>query len=181
VVLSSRREPRLPLERLRARGEVVELGFRELLLSPDEASEMLRREQLALPDAQIESVIERADGWAAALELAVPAARTTDAQDRIDDFDAEYERLLRSYVLHEVLGEESTEDVGVLGDLSVVDRVSAGLAAALLDSVDAERWLQRAEARSIVSGIVPAGWYEVHSLVRTVLKAEMASRFPDRL
>jgi LuxR family maltose regulon positive regulatory protein len=181
VVLSSRREPRLPLDRLRARGEVVELRFRELLLSPDEATEMLRLEQLALPEAQIESVVERADGWAAALELAVPAARTTDAQDRVDDFDAEYERLLRNYVLHEVLGEESTEDVAMLGDLSIVDRINPGLAAALLDGADAERWLQRAEARSIVTGVVPAGWYEVHSLVRTVLKAELASRFPDRL
>ncbi len=181
VVLSSRREPRLPLDRLRARGEVVELRFRELLLSPDEAGEMLSREHLALPKAQIESVIARADGWAAALELAVPAARTTDAQERVDDFDAEYERLLRNYVLHEVLGEESAEDLAVLGELSIVDRISPGLADALLDRTDAERWLLRAEARSLVTGVVPAGWYEVHSLVRTVLNGEVASRFPDQL
>ncbi|HEY2814894.1 MAG TPA: LuxR C-terminal-related transcriptional regulator [Acidimicrobiales bacterium] len=181
VVLASRTEPRLPLDRLRARGLVVEVRFRELQFSAQEATELLRLEHLPLSEPQVASVIERADGWAAALELAVPAARSTEAQAGLEDFDAAYERLLRDYVMREVLGSESPSNLEVLADLSVVHRISASLAEALVDLPHAAAWLEAAEARSIVAPVATPGWYGMHSLVRTVMQGVLATRFPDRV
>ena len=57
-----------------------------------------------------------------------------------------------------------------------------GLAEALSGRSDAGDLLQEAEERGLfVTGFDSGGWFEVHSLVREVLLAELARRSPDRL
>ena len=60
VVLSSRREPKLPLARLRARGQLSELHYAELRFSHDEAIELVSRLLPSMPADQVEAVAEQA-------------------------------------------------------------------------------------------------------------------------
>ena len=92
------------------------------------------------------------------------------------------DRLVDSYLWHEVLRAERDELVELLVSTAVVDRMNYGLAEALTGRRDAGDLLLEAEERGLfVTGFDSGGWFEVHSLVRDVLLAELERRSPGRL
>jgi LuxR family maltose regulon positive regulatory protein len=71
LVIATRADPPLPLSRLRARGELVEVRAADLRFTDDEAAEYLAGTMgLALTAADVGALAERTEGWAAALQLA---------------------------------------------------------------------------------------------------------------
>jgi LuxR family maltose regulon positive regulatory protein len=182
VVLASRRQPELPLARLRARGHLGELHYAELRFSRDEAIELVARILPSLPGNEVEAVADAADGWAASLQLSAIARRSERAQRGRDLPGVRAQIDLLDYVFHEVLVAEDPVVVETLMDVSVVDRVNPGLAHALTRRPDAVDLLLRAEARGLfINRLAPEGWFELHSLVRDALKSELSRRSPDRL
>ena len=182
VVLTSRREPNLPIDRMRSRGQLGELRLAELRFSPDEAVELMTRLSPELSSEHIEAAVQRADGWAASLQLSALAARSRRAQTIAPAPGSEDDVLVHDYVLHEVLANEAPEVMDVLSAAAVVPRVNPSLAQALTDRPDAGELLRTAEARGLfVTRRATGGWFELHSLVRGVLVADLASRSPDRL
>jgi LuxR family maltose regulon positive regulatory protein len=72
LVISTRADPNLPLGRLRARGELVEIRATELRFTADEASAYLNGAMgLGLSANDVAILGERTEGWIAALQLAV--------------------------------------------------------------------------------------------------------------
>ena len=182
VVLMSRREPKLPIDRMRSHGELGEIRLAELRFSPDEAVELMTRLSPALSSERIEVAVQRADGWAASLQLAALAARSRRAQTIAPGPGLEDDMLVQDYVLHEVLANEAPEVIEVLSAAAVVPRVNPSLAQALTDRPDAGELLRTAEARGLfVTRRGVGGWFELHALVRGVLIADLASRSPGRL
>ncbi len=183
VVVASRHSPRLPVHRLRARGQLGEVRFAELRFSLDEAAEMLHRIAPELPPDRIAEVAARAGGWAASIQLAALAARSNRAQVVVDvpgqDHATGY---LEDYVWHEVLANERADVLDVLLATSVLDRIDPRLAEVLADRPDAAQLLTLAEERGLfVTRVEPYGSFQVHALVREVLVAVIARRSPDRL
>lgn len=182
VVLMSRRQPELPLDRLRARGHLGELHYAELRFSQDEATELVSRLLPTMPLEQVRSIAHDADGWAASLQLAAIASRSEQARRGRDLPGVGPEIAMVDYVFHELLAPEDPELVSVLADVSVVDRVNPHLARALTGRRDAVDLLLRAESRGLfVNRLAPEGWFELHSLVREALVGELSKRDPDRL
>ena len=106
---------------------------------------------------------------------------STVHEDR-NTFPAGSERLVDSYLWHEVLRTERAELVELLLSTAVVDRMNYGLADALTGRSDAGDLLLEAEARGLfVTSFDPGGWYEVHGLVREMLLAELDRRSPEQL
>jgi LuxR family maltose regulon positive regulatory protein len=181
VVLSSRREFRLPVDRLRAQGRLADLQVAELRFLADESSQMLDSLAPSLPASVREDAATRVAGWAAGLQLAGLAARSSAAQTSIDPSMLDTDRLIDDFLSHEVLVAEQPEMVQVLLDVSVVERVNASLASSLTGRGDAGDLLQQAETRGLfVSRIGGTGWFEVHSLVRSALCRQLARRSPER-
>ncbi len=182
VVVAARRVPRLPLDRLRARGQLGEVDFTELKFSEDEAVELIRRLAPTLEDAKLTAVASWAGGWAAGLQLAALAARRSGAQEDVPELGRRGGLLLEDYVMHEVLGAEDPELVDSLLDVAVVELVDPKLAVALTGRQDAAAQLSLAESRGLfVSRVDPSGWYVMHALVRDVLLTELARHSPERL
>ena len=182
VVLMSRREPNLPIDRMRSHGELGEIRLAELRFSPDEAVELMTRLSPALSSDRIDAAVQRADGWAASLHLAALAARSRRAQSVAPGPDPDDEVLLQDYVLQEVLANEAPEVIDVLSAAAVVPRVNPSLAQAMTDRQEAGDLLRIAEARGLfLSRRGVGGWFELHDLVRAVLVADLAIRAPSRL
>ncbi|HEY9409463.1 MAG TPA: LuxR C-terminal-related transcriptional regulator [Jiangellaceae bacterium] len=182
LVLLSRREPRLPLDRLRARGQLREIRFSELRFSPDEAREMVTRLVPTLSADQVATAVSRAQGWAAGLHLGAIAARTAQARPDAELPPRESDLMVEDYVRHEVLGAEDPALAAALSDIAVVDRINPSLARALTGRRDADALLEWAEARGLfVARVDASGWFGVHALVREVLLADLSRRAPDRL
>jgi LuxR family maltose regulon positive regulatory protein len=182
VVLVTRREPPLRIDRMRSRGQLGEVHFAELRFSPDEAVQLLRGLAPELATEQVEAAVERADGWAASLQLAALAARSQRAQDA-EPIPVEADDLLvQDYVLREVLADEAPEVVEILSAAAIVPRINARLAHALTGRADAAELLQVASGRGLfLSRRGVGGWFDLHALVRSVLTADLASRAPTQL
>jgi len=182
VVLLSRRTPKLPIDRLRVRGQLGEVHFAELRFSDEEAENLLVSLAPTMAEQEVCAVVGRAGGWAAGLRLTALAVRSAQAQPgsltHLDIGDL----LFSDYVWHEVLETERREVVEALLDTSVVRRTNPALAAALTGRPDAGALLLEAEARGLfVSRLGPSGWVEVHAVVRDELLAEATRRSRERV
>ena len=178
ALVASRRDLALPLDRLRARGQLREVRFSELRFTSDEAHDLLSRLAPSLAEEQLHAAVAEAGGWAASLQLVALVARSAQASDEgfaaIGDGGGS---LIQDYVRHEVLAAEEAALVDALADVAVVDRVNPSLARALTGRSDAGELLPRAEARGLLVSRLPGGWFEIHPLVR----ATLAGVEPDRL
>jgi LuxR family maltose regulon positive regulatory protein len=182
VVMASRHAPQLPVDRLRARGELVEVTFAELRFTLDEAVAMLTRLVPSLAPEDAAETAVRAGGWAASIQLAALSARSSNAQGTpFLPSSAGHRSSLEDYVRKEILLNESEELVDVLLATSVVTHVDARLAQVLSSRADAVAMLTVAEGRGLfVSRVEPAG-FETHALFREALQSILAERSPERL
>lgn len=182
VVLLSRRTPKLPIDRLRARGQLGEVAFAELRFSDEEAEELLARLVPSMAQDELRVVVGAADGWAAGLQLTALAARSEQAQPGSPPHSGARDLLFSDYVWNELLSAESSDVVDALLDTSVVTRINPALAIALTGRADAGELLVEAQARGLfVTRLGPSGWLEVHAVVREQLLAEVARRSPGRV
>jgi LuxR family maltose regulon positive regulatory protein len=182
VVIASRAEPPLPLARLRARGLLAELRDRELRFGDAAAAELLRAaSQIALGDADAAALTARTEGWAAGLQLAALAVRSSpDSARAIAAFGGEH-RLVADYLLSEVLAELPARLRRFLRETAILDRLSAPLCAAvwseggLAARADAQRLIEEIERRGLF--LTPLddtrGWYRYHQLIAELLRAEL--------
>src|SRR3954447_24767665 len=76
LLLLSRRRPALPVDRLRASGQLADIDFGALHFSHEEGCLLLTGLCPDMRAAEVSSAVERADGWAAALQLTALAMRS---------------------------------------------------------------------------------------------------------
>ncbi|HYF45018.1 MAG TPA: hypothetical protein VD926_02335, partial [Acidimicrobiales bacterium] len=104
LVLATRSDPPLPLARLRARGELVEVRAGDLRFTADEAAAYLNHTMgLALTVGDVEALESRTEGWIAALQL---AALSLQGRDDVAGFISEFagdDRFVVDYLVEEVL------------------------------------------------------------------------------
>ena len=104
LVIASREDPPLPLPRLRARRQLVEVRAADLSFSVEEAATLLASGMgLRLAEAQVTVLVERTEGWAAGLQLAGLALRDRpDPATFVTAFTGGH-RLVADYLMAEVL------------------------------------------------------------------------------
>ena len=184
LLLLSRHRPPLPVDRLRAAGELADIDFGALRFSDSEAADLLTALCPDISAADRAAGVRRADGWAAALQLTalwLRSHRHPPAKASVPATAGPH-RLVDEYLWEEVLGSERPELVTLLLSAAVVGRLDSGLAEALTQSTDAGDLLGTAEARGLfLVGLDDGGWFELHSLVRDVLMDRFQRRWPEAL
>jgi LuxR family maltose regulon positive regulatory protein len=173
LVLGTRHDPPLQLARLRAYGRLVELRADDLRFDGDEARRLLddvMGESLA-PDLAAR-VADRAEGWAAALQLAALALR--DRPDRAAQVEAfaGTPRAVYDYLADEVLAGLEGELREFLVRTSIADRLSAELCASLTGRADAGDLIERAERENLFLAPMGSGgdWHRYHALFAEYLR-----------
>ena len=79
LVIITREDPRLPLARMRARGQLTEVRAAGLRFSPDEAATFFNHAMgLDLSDRDVRALETRTEGWIAGLQLAALSMRGRD-------------------------------------------------------------------------------------------------------
>ena len=104
LVIATREDPNLPLARLRARGQLMELRAEDLRFDASEAAEFLNRGMgLALSAETVAALENRTEGWIAGLQLAAISLRGhPDAAGFMESFTGSH-RFVIDYLLEEVL------------------------------------------------------------------------------
>ncbi|HEY2284974.1 MAG TPA: LuxR C-terminal-related transcriptional regulator [Streptosporangiaceae bacterium] len=184
VVIVSRADPALPLPRLRARGELVEIRAAELRFTPDEAAAYLNGMmglQLTAPD--VATLEGRTEGWIAALQL---AALSMQGRDDVAGFIAGFagdDRYVVDYLVEEVLQRQSDRARDFLLQTSVLSRLSGALCDAVTGHGGGRAMLETLDRGNLF--LVPLDdrrqWYRYHHLFGDVLRARLLDERPDQV
>ncbi len=158
LVIASRSDPPLPVARLRARGQVVELRAVDLRFSESEANQFLNEMMgLKLDAAAVASLEERTEGWIAGLQMAALSLRERkDGRGFIEGFSGS-NRYILDYLLEEVLASQPQQIQEFLLRTSILERLCAPLCEAIREPQEwtAER---EPETQALDSRIYPGGY-----------------------
>jgi LuxR family maltose regulon positive regulatory protein len=184
LVIATRADPALPLARLRARGELVEIRAADLRFTPDEAAAYLNGVMgLDLSASDVAALEGRTEGWIAALQL---AGLSMQGRDDIAGFIAGFagdDRYIVDYLVEEVLQRQPDEVRSFLLETSILDRLSGPLCDAVTGRDGGKAMLVALDRGNLF--LVPLDdrrrWYRYHRLFADVLHARLLDEMPDRV
>jgi LuxR family maltose regulon positive regulatory protein len=176
VVLSTRVDPDLPLPRLRARGDLVEVRAADLRFTREETARYLNGAAgLNLSSHNVAVLEERTEGWVAALQLAALSMQNRDSVAGFIDSFAGDDRYIVDYLVDEVLERQSTELRSFLVQTSILDRLTGPLCDAVTGQVGGRTTLETLERANLF--VVPLDdsrrWYRYHHLFADVLRTHL--------
>jgi LuxR family maltose regulon positive regulatory protein len=141
LVIATRSDPPLPLVRMRARSQMVEIRAADLRFSEAEAAQFLNEVMGLSLDASLVAMLEaRTEGWIAGLQMAALSMRDReDVLGFIEGFSGT-NRYILDYLLEEVLASQSPEIQRFLLHTSILERLTAPLCKAVLEEEKLESW-----------------------------------------
>ncbi len=184
LVISTRADPDLPLARLRARGELVEIRASDLRFTLDEVTAYLNEViGLDLDASTIAALEGRTEGWIAALQL---AALSLQGREDVEGFVAGFagdDRYVVDYLVDEVMARQPDAVRRFLLQTSVLDRLSGSLCDAVTGRSDSRTVLEMLDRSNLF--VVPLDdsrqWYRYHHLFADVLRTHLVDERPDEV
>ncbi len=178
LVIASRADPPLPLARLRARDQLLELRQSDLRFTPDEAARFLAQVVgQPLLETDTAALTTRTEGWIAGLQLAAVSLRGQTPQ-QISTFVHAFtgsDRFVLDYLGEEVLAHQPADIQSFLLRTSILDRMTGPLcdvvtgrrdSAAVLDALDRANLF-------IVTLDNERRWYRYHRLFADLLQRQL--------
>lgn len=174
VVLVGRAEPAVPLGRLRASGDVVDVSSSSLALTPSQTRSLLGSIGVHLDDTRLAQLVDVTEGWPLGLRLLGESIAASGSEADIDRLLDGRDRAVAHYVWQEWLSGIASEDIQFLMRVSGVATLSGDVCDHLLDRVDSGAVLERLHRDTSV--LIPLDRrdesYRLHRLVRAVLLAQ---------
>jgi LuxR family maltose regulon positive regulatory protein len=183
VAVASRAEPALGLGRLRASGQLIQLGPEDLEMTADEARRLLAAAGLQMDEPDLLDLVDYTEGWAAGLFLAAVLLRSRQdagagAVEAIRDAAEVHE-----YVREEILAPLPAGQRSFMTRTSVLPWLSPGLCDAVLETKGSGDVMLAVANRSLM--VTPLhgapGSYRCHALVRDVLGRGLERREPEEV
>ncbi len=176
LVIAGRADPALPLARLRARGELVEIRGADLRFTSDEAADYLNDAMgLTLTSQNVEALEARTEGWIAALQL---AALSLQGRADVGGFIAGFagdDRYIVDYLVEEVLQRQPDHIQRFLLQTSILGRLSGPLCDAVTGQTGGQAMLVGLERGNmfLVALDDRRRWFRYHHLFADVLQAHL--------
>lgn len=181
IVLITRVDPPLPLARMRASGEMVEIRARELRFGPEEAAALAHSVSGAqLGDADLADLMERTEGWPAGIYLAALSLRGHPSpHEFVREFTGD-NRFIVDFLADEVLSRQPNDIRQFLARTSILTRLCAPLCDAVTGSADAAHIIEILERENLF--LMPLDenrrWYRYHHLFAQLLRSQLAVTEP---
>ncbi|KAA3659023.1 MAG: hypothetical protein DWQ04_23460, partial [Chloroflexi bacterium] len=132
LILTSRSSPPLPLARLRARGELLEIRAADLRFTLPEATDFLHKLLPNLPDNTIAQLETQTEGWITGLQLAALSLQNQPENKSLPHTFSGNHHYVLDYLIDEVLNQQPEEVREFLLKTAVLDRLCAPLCTAIL-------------------------------------------------
>ena len=184
LAISSRTDPPLPIARLRATEQLVELRAPDLQFTSDETAVLVNTSLgLGLGAGSVTTLHERTDGWPAGLYLAYLSMRAADDREQFVATFGGSNRHVFDYLTEQVLTALDPDTLRFMLTTSIVDTISGSLADALTEQSGSAQRLAALERANVF--IAPLDdrreVYRYHPLLSDLLQSELARRQPRRL
>jgi LuxR family transcriptional regulator, maltose regulon positive regulatory protein len=183
LVISTRADPRLRLQRLRLTDDLTEIRAADLAFTFEECGEALEPFAADLGKGDVETLHHRTEGWAAGIRLAaLSLASEPDRAGFLRRFAGD-DRAVADYLLNEILDRQPDRLREFLLRTSVPDTITAELADALTGRRDGGRVLaELAGANFLVSSHEASEIsYRYHGLLLEFLRAQLRRTRPHDL
>jgi LuxR family maltose regulon positive regulatory protein len=186
LVITTRVDPPLPLARLRARGQLVELRAQDLRFTVDETATFLNQVMgLRLSAEDIAALEARTEGWIAGLQLAALSMQGR-ATERVADFIAAFSgshRHVIDYLAEEVMAQQSDDIHDFLCQTSILNQLTPPLCNAVTGRRDSEVILTQLEQANLFLILLDdqRNWYRYHHLFADFLRSHLNQDLPDQV
>src|SRR4051794_7457339 len=182
IAISTRTELSLPLARLRAGADLVEIGAPQLSFDAGETRALLN-DRLGLPLSHegIGRLAERAQGWPAGLYLAgLALAESPDRGEEIDRF-ASGHRHVMDYFVTEVLADLDPHERAFLRRAAALSEMSGPLLDFVLETDGSALRLRRLERSNLLFLRLEGEpeWYRFHAIFGRLLADMLVEEEPE--
>jgi LuxR family maltose regulon positive regulatory protein len=189
LLLLSRSDPPLPLARLRARGQLLEIRASDLCFTAEEATRYLNQGMgLNLSPEDIDALEKRTEGWIAGLQLAAVSMRAVvDKHGFVSAFTGSHHYIM-DYLTDEVIRFQPERVNRFLLQTSILSKMCASLCEAVVESdggepADGQAMLEALEEMNLF--LIPLDdrrrWYRYHHLFAEVLQLRLEQLYPQQL
>ncbi len=182
LVLITRVDPPLPLNRWRARGQMNEVRLHDLSFNSEETGVFLDSNLDGKPGAELVEILQqRTEGWAVGMWLAVLALKNVDSHGEFSEHIKETRsRYIADYLVDEVLNQQTDQIQEFLLHTAVLNLFCPELCAAVAD-------IERSQAQQAIDHLsranlflielsTPPSWYRYHHLFRDMLMSRLHMR-----
>lgn len=173
LVIVTREDPPLPLSRLRAQGQVLEIRQPDLRFTHQEVVDFLHTSfDIKISAEDIQALAKHTEGWVVGLHMAALSLRNTpDKHAFVQSFTGSH-RFILDYLLEEVLDHQPDHFREFLQKTSILERLSAPLCDALTGRSDSSEILdQLEESNAFILALDPyRHWYRYHHLFAELLR-----------
>ena len=185
LVIASRADPPLPLARLRARGELVEIRAADLRFKLDEAAAYFNDVMaLDLAAGELAVLAGRTEGWIAALQLAALSMQgRDDVAEFINGFAGD-DRYIVDYLVEEVLQRQTGTRARVPSrNLCAESAYGPAVRRRHRVTTDGKAMLEALDRANLFLVALDdrRQWYRYHHLFGDVLRAHLANEQPDQV
>ena len=183
-VIGTRRNPHLPIERLRARGEVLEIGWPDLRFNAEETKEYLTEAcRLPLSDGQIRVFRHRTEGWITGLQLAAMTFTGEEDADRFVNSFSGAQRNITDYLLDGVFRRQTAGVRQFLMKTAILDRLTSPLCDMLTGRQDGRHMIETLENGNLfLFGLDDRRvWYRYHPLFAEFLRNRLRAEHPGEI
>lgn len=187
LLIASRRDPALPLARLRVRDQLLEIRTSDLRFDLAETADFLNRAMHSnLAESEIAALTERTEGWVAGLQLAALALRAQNHNikepvETLPTFSGNHQHVVE-YLAAEVLAKQSQTVQDFLLQTSIVERLNPELGEALTGQ---KCWLLLRQLEQANLFLIrldnSSNWYRYHHLFAEFLLNRLRESDPARL
>ncbi|MFN2199264.1 MAG: LuxR C-terminal-related transcriptional regulator [Anaerolineales bacterium] len=182
VMIATRADPLLPLARLRARGQLLEIRAADLRFSLEEISQFMQAAAgLSLSDEVLAQLLERSEGWAAGLQLlSVAAGQQPNPMEFLSAVSGRQD-YIADYLKQEVLQQQPPDVQRFLLHTSILERLSGPLCDAVLLADDSQARLERLHAANLFIAALDSHhrWFCYHSLFADLLRHQLTRQAPE--
>ncbi|MFM0504822.1 LuxR C-terminal-related transcriptional regulator [Paraburkholderia caffeinilytica] len=184
VVVCTRTDPPLPLARLAAKNELLEVDASTLRFNLDETRSFVEHEYPGrLKAASVKSLFDSTEGWAAALRISA-SALSRDAGRTASDVSTPSgaSRPFAAY-LEDMLKRLPAEMVGFMLRTSILDRLTASLCEAVTGVAEEDGMLDAIAARQLLLEPldIEGHWFRYHPLMGEYLHHRLETRHRDEV
>lgn len=182
LLIGSRNTAQLPLSRLRARNQLVEIGTNELRLNLDEAEDYFAHTtHLKLDTADLQRLLSLTEGWITGIQMASLSPPTSDDPLRRWAHLERGSRVIGGYLQDLVLSPLPIQVQDFLLHTSILNRFTAPLCNAVTGREDGEQMLEFIERHNLfISCLDPQGhWLRYHALFAETLHERLSASNTD--
>jgi len=184
LVVATRADPPLPLARLRARGQLLEVRAADLRFTLEEAAQFLNQAAgLDLCATDVAALEARTEGWVAGLQLAALSLQGAKDPSRLVAAFSGSHQFVADYLTDEILTRQPEGLRLFLLQTSILERLCGPLCNAVTGQAGGQETLEALQRANLF--LTPLDeerrWYRYHRLFADLLRQRLHERHPDSL